>query len=59
MKALVIGTAYFIEFGRHTKGIRECDPVFSSGIPYNDAKFDDEGNIRAVMNRPLWRRGYS
>lgn len=31
-----------IGFGRHMKGIKESDPAFRSGIPYNDAKFDTE-----------------
>lgn len=37
-----------IGFGRHMKGLRETDPTFKSGIPYNDAKFDAE---RLVMAR--------
>lgn len=36
-----------IGFGRHMKGIREGDPAFHSGIPYNDAKLDAE---RLVMS---------
>lgn len=35
-----------IGFGRHMKGIRETDPVFKSGIPYNDAKLDAETLVR-------------
>ncbi len=35
-----------IGLGRHLKGIRESDPAYKSGIPYNDAKLDAE---RLVM----------
>ena len=31
-----------IGLGRHMKGIKETDPVFKSGISYNDAKLDAE-----------------
>ncbi len=50
-----------IGFGRHMKGIRECDPAFRSGIPYNDAKLDTEklvlsfheaGNLDCTIIRP-------
>ncbi|HPR53489.1 MAG TPA: NAD-dependent epimerase/dehydratase family protein [Deltaproteobacteria bacterium] len=50
-----------IGFGRHMKGIRESDPVFKSGIPYNDAKLDAErlvwnfhntGKISCTVIRP-------
>lgn len=50
-----------IGFGRHMKGIRESDPVFKSGIPYNDAKLDAErlvwnfhntGRIACTVIRP-------
>ncbi len=36
-----------IGFGRHMKGIKESDPAFRSGIPYNDAKFDTEKLVLA------------
>jgi len=36
-----------IGFGRHMKGIRETDPAFKSGIPYNDAKLDTEKLVMA------------
>lgn len=50
-----------IGLGRHMKGIREEDPAFKSGIPYNDAKLDTEmlvlshheaGNIACTIIRP-------
>jgi len=36
-----------IGFGRHMKGIRETDPAFKSGIPYNDAKLDTEKLVKS------------
>ncbi len=50
-----------IGFGRHMKGIRESDPAFRSGIPYNHAKldaerlvteFDEAGRIACTIVRP-------
>lgn len=50
-----------IGLGRHMKGIRETDPAFKSGIPYNDAKLDaekivmeyhDSGRISCTTIRP-------
>ena len=50
-----------IGFGRHMKGIKETDPAFKSGIPYNDAKLDAEklvmsyhkgGRIACTIIRP-------
>ena len=50
-----------IGFGRHMKGIKESDPAFRSGIPYNDAKLDTEklvlsfhlsGTIDCTVIRP-------
>jgi nucleoside-diphosphate-sugar epimerase len=47
--------------GRHLKGIKESDPAFKSGIPYNDAKLDTEelvlrkhkeGSIACTIIRP-------
>lgn len=32
--------------GKHLKGQREEDPVFKSGVPYNDAKLDTEILVR-------------
>ncbi len=37
-----------IGMGRHMKGIRETDPAFRSGIPYNDAKLDTEKLVMCV-----------
>lgn len=37
-----------IGFGRHMKGIKESDPAFRSGIPYNDAKLDTEKLVMCV-----------
>jgi nucleoside-diphosphate-sugar epimerase len=34
-----------IGLGRHMRGIRETDPAFKSGIPYNDAKLDAENLV--------------
>ncbi len=39
---IYISSIAAIGLGRHMKGIRETDPVFKSGIPYNDAKLDAE-----------------
>ena len=36
-----------IGFGRHMNGIKESDPAFRSGIPYNDAKLDTEKLVLA------------
>jgi nucleoside-diphosphate-sugar epimerase len=58
---LYVSSIAAIGFGRHMKGIKESDPAFRSGIPYNDAKLDtermvmafhDTGIIEATIVRP-------
>jgi len=58
---IYISSIAAIGLGRHMKGIRETDPVFKSGIPYNDAKLDaellvwtyhDTGRIACTVIRP-------
>lgn len=61
MRFIYISSIAAIGFGRHMKGIRETDPAFKSGIPYNDAKLDaerlvmqyhDAGRIACTVIRP-------
>lgn len=58
---LYVSSIAAIGLGRHMKGIKESDPVFRSGIPYNDAKldaerlvmaFNDTGMIESTVVRP-------
>ncbi len=58
---IYISSIAAIGLGRHMKGIRETDPIFKSGIPYNDAKSDaeklvmtyhDAGRIACTIIRP-------
>ena len=58
---MYISSIAAIGFGRHMKGIKETDPAFKSGIPYNDAKLDAEklvmsyhtsGRIACTIIRP-------
>lgn len=50
---LYVSSIAAIGFGRHMKGIREGDPVFRSGIPYNDAKLDAERLVMAFHETGL------
>lgn len=44
---LYVSSIAALGFGRHLKGLKECDPAFRSGIPYNDAKLDAERLVAA------------
>lgn len=57
-----ISSCAALGLGRHLKGLKETDPAFKSGIPYNDAKLDTEklvmgyhntGKIACTIIRPV------
>ncbi|HHO75438.1 MAG TPA: NAD-dependent epimerase/dehydratase family protein [Deltaproteobacteria bacterium] len=50
---LYVSSIAAIGLGRHMKGIKEGDPVFRSGIPYNDAKLDAERLVMAFHETGL------